>query len=49
MFDPAAASPELAKLPVGELSRRRAEVATQLQAAEARWLELSEQLERIAA
>ena len=49
MFDPAGASPELAALPVGELSRRRAEVAAQLAAAEARWLELAEQLERIAA
>jgi len=49
MFDPAGAAPELAALPVGELSRRRAEVAAQLQAAEARWLELAEQLERIAA
>jgi ATP-binding cassette subfamily F protein 3 len=49
MFDPAGAAPELAALPVGELSRRRAEVAAQLHAAEARWLELAEQLEQIAA
>jgi ATP-binding cassette subfamily F protein 3 len=49
MFDPAGAAPELAALPVGELSRRRAEVAAQLHAAEARWLELAEQLEQMAA
>ncbi|MEO7635084.1 MAG: ABC-F family ATP-binding cassette domain-containing protein, partial [Sphingomicrobium sp.] len=49
MFDPASATPELAALPISELSRRRARIAEQLQAAEARWLELSEQLEQIAA
>jgi ATP-binding cassette subfamily F protein 3 len=48
MFDPASASPELAKLPMSELSRRRAKVAADLEEAEARWLEVSEQLEQAA-
>ena len=34
---------------MSELSRRRAEVAAELEAAEARWLEASEQLEKAAA
>ena len=45
MFDPSAAKPELAKLPMSELSKRRAQVAAELEAAEARWLEVSERLE----
>ena len=49
MFDPTSAPAELAALPISELSRRRAEVAAELEAAEARWLEVSEQLERAAA
>jgi ATP-binding cassette subfamily F protein 3 len=49
MFDPASAEPELASLPMSELSRRRATIASELQAAEARWLEASEQLESAAA
>jgi ATP-binding cassette subfamily F protein 3 len=49
MFDPASAEPDLAKLPMSELSRRCAKVAAELQAAEARWLEASEQLESVAA
>jgi ATP-binding cassette subfamily F protein 3 len=49
MFDPASAEPELASLPMSELSRRRAKLAAELQAAEARWIEASEQLESIAA
>jgi ATP-binding cassette subfamily F protein 3 len=49
MFDPASASADLATLPMSELSRRRAKVARELEAAEARWVEVSEQLERIAA
>ena len=49
MFDPASAPSELAKLPMSELSRRRAHVAAELEAAEARWLEASEQLEKAAA
>ena len=48
MFDPATAAPDLATLPMSELTRRRAEVAAELEAAEARWLEVSEQLEQAA-
>ncbi|HEY8592865.1 MAG TPA: ABC-F family ATP-binding cassette domain-containing protein [Sphingomicrobium sp.] len=46
MFDPASAAPELASLPMSELSRRRAKVVAELEAAEARWIEASEQLEQ---
>jgi ATP-binding cassette subfamily F protein 3 len=49
MFDPAGAEPELASLPMTELSRRRAKLAADLAEAEARWLEVSEQLEQLAA
>ena len=49
MFDPAGAEPELASLPMTELSRRRAKLAADLEEAEARWLEVSEQLEQLAA
>ena len=49
MFDPAAADPELADLPMSELARRRAEVAAALAEAEARWLQSSEMLEQQAA
>jgi ATP-binding cassette subfamily F protein 3 len=49
MFDPATAEPTLAALPIGELAQRRAAIAAELEAAEARWLEVSEQLERAAA
>jgi ATP-binding cassette subfamily F protein 3 len=49
MFDPSSASPDLAALPMTELSRRRAKLAAELEAAEARWIEASEQLERAAA
>jgi ATP-binding cassette subfamily F protein 3 len=48
MFDPASARPELTSLPMSELSRRRAKIAAELEAAEARWLEASEQLEKAA-
>ena len=48
MFDPATAAPDLATLPMSELTRRRAEVAAELEAAESRWLEVSEQLEQAA-
>ncbi|MDP9086207.1 MAG: ATP-binding cassette domain-containing protein [Pseudomonadota bacterium] len=48
MFDPAAASPDLAALPISELSRRRASLAAELEAAEARWIEASERLEQAA-
>jgi ATP-binding cassette subfamily F protein 3 len=49
MFDPAGAEPDLASLPMSELSRRRAKVAAELEEAEARWLAVSEQLELLAA
>jgi len=49
MFDPANAPRDLANIPMSELSKRRAEIASQLEAAEARWLEANEQLEKIAA
>ena len=49
MFDPSSASPDLAALPMTELSRRRAKLAAELEAAEARWIEASEQLEQAAA
>jgi len=49
MFDPAGAEPTLAALPIGELAQRRAAIAAELEAAEARWLEVSEQLEKAAA
>jgi len=49
MFDPANAPSEFANLPMSELSKRRAEIASQLEAAEARWLEANEQLETMAA
>jgi len=49
MFDPASASTEFANMPMTELSKRRAQVAAELAAAEARWLEANEQLEQLAA
>jgi len=49
MFDPANAASEFANLPMSELGKRRAEIASELKAAEARWLEANEQLERMAA
>jgi ATP-binding cassette subfamily F protein 3 len=49
MFDPANAPRELANMPMSELGKRRAEVASELEAAEARWLEANEQLEKMAA
>ena len=49
MFDPAGAEPALANLPMSELAQRRAKVAAALEAAEARWLQLAEQLEKEAA
>jgi ATP-binding cassette subfamily F protein 3 len=49
MFDPSKADPKLASLPMSELSRRRAKAAAELAAAEERWLEANEQLERLAA
>ncbi len=49
MFDPASADPALGKLTMGELARRRAEVAKELERAEQDWLAASEKLERQAA
>ncbi len=49
MFDPAAAHPDLAELPMSELGRRRAQLAAELEAAEQHWLEASERLEQAAA
>ena len=49
MFDPAGAEPGLASLPMTELGRRRAKLAVDLEEAEARWLEASEQLDQLAA
>jgi len=49
MLDPAGAEPTLAALPIGELAQRRAAIAAELETAEARWLEVSEQLEKAAA
>ncbi|WP_260598807.1 ABC-F family ATP-binding cassette domain-containing protein [Sphingomonas endolithica] len=48
MFDPSAAEGNLAKLSMSELSRRRADVAARLEAAEAAWLEASEAVEQAA-
>jgi len=45
MFDPASAAPDLAKLAMGELSRRRGALAEELEGAEADWLLAGEKLE----
>jgi ATP-binding cassette subfamily F protein 3 len=49
MFDPGGADPKLASLPMTELARQRSKLTAELALAEARWLEVSEQLERQAA
>jgi ATP-binding cassette subfamily F protein 3 len=49
LADPASASGDLAALPLDELGKRRAVLARELEEAEARWLEFSEQLEKAAA
>jgi len=49
MFDPASAGPDLAKLAMSDLMRRRAETQTKIDAVEAAWLEASEALEAVAA
>ncbi len=49
MAEPGKAAKEWAKLSMGELSKRRGEVAKELETAEADWLEVSEQLETLAA
>ena len=48
MFAPDKAAPKYAKMTMGDLSRLRGEVNTQVDAAEQRWLQLSEQLEMAA-
>ena len=48
MFDPKGAAPDLARLAMGELSRRRAAQADELERAEAAWLLLSERAEQAA-
>ncbi|WP_295634702.1 ABC-F family ATP-binding cassette domain-containing protein [Novosphingobium sp.] len=48
MFDPKSAAPDLARLAMGELSRRRAAQADELERAEAAWLLLSERAEQAA-
>ncbi|WP_336869107.1 ABC-F family ATP-binding cassette domain-containing protein [Sphingomonas sanguinis] len=45
MNDPAAAEPRHAKLPMGELNKRRAEVVDKLAEAEVRWMEAGEAME----
>ncbi|MEG3124574.1 ABC-F family ATP-binding cassette domain-containing protein [Sphingomonas sp. GB1N7] len=45
MFDPSKAESYLKKLSMGDLSKRRAEAAAKLEAAEAAWLEASEAVE----
>ena len=49
LLDPANAPAEFANMPMSELSRYRAQLAFDLQAAEALWLEANEQLEQLAA
>ena len=49
MFDPASASPALAALTMGELSRRRAALTDELAKAEESWIEASERLDRVEA
>jgi ATP-binding cassette subfamily F protein 3 len=46
MFEPGAAHGELAQLTMSELSRRRAALASDLEAAELRWVEASEKLDQ---
>ncbi len=48
MFAPDKAAPKYAKMTMSDLSRLRGEVNAKVDAAEARWLELSEQLEMAA-
>jgi ATP-binding cassette subfamily F protein 3 len=45
MFDPKTAEPRFAKLAVGDLMKRRADIQAQIEAAEAVWLEATEALE----
>ena len=49
MFDPGSAAGDLARLSMSDLMKRRAAIETKLAAAEAAWLEATEQLEKVAA
>jgi ATP-binding cassette subfamily F protein 3 len=49
MFDPSSATPDLAKLTMTDLMKRRAELESQIAAAEVTWMEASEALEALAA
>jgi ATP-binding cassette, subfamily F, member 3 len=49
MFDPSSATPDLAKLTMGDLMKHRAQVESQIEKAELAWLEASEALEGMAA
>ena len=49
MFDPSGAEPRFAKMAMGDLMKKRADVAEALNAAEAEWMALNEQLETVAA
>ena len=49
MFDPGSATPDLAKLTMTDLMKRRAELETQIAAAETAWMAASEALEAMAA
>jgi ATP-binding cassette subfamily F protein 3 len=45
MFDPAGAEPRFARMGMGDLNKRRAEVQAKIDAVEAKWLEATEALE----
>jgi ATP-binding cassette subfamily F protein 3 len=49
MFDPSGAEPALARLTMGDLMKRRAEVQDRIDSTEAEWLETSEAMEALAA
>ena len=49
MFDPGSAAPDLAKLTMTDLMKRRAELETKIAAAETAWMAASEALEAMAA
>ncbi|HET9510540.1 MAG TPA: ABC-F family ATP-binding cassette domain-containing protein [Sphingomonas sp.] len=49
MFDPSTAEPRLAKLSMSDLMKLRSELTDKIDAAEARWMEASEALDREAA
>ena len=48
MFDPSKAEPKFAKLTMGDLMKRRAEIEAELETVEAAWMAASERLERAA-